>query len=124
MFASGGKIRFLSETKSYLFLKDLTKGHFQMGTIPWVQFRGYKNHKEDPLYVPFATDAERELASIRFWVSKNTNLKEVNVNCRVGCCILILTDREPIYPSGAFLLIVKFIFQEGVQFRPIRIKIL
>lgn len=46
--------------------------------------RGYKNHKEDPLYVPFATDPERELASIRFWVAKNTNLKEVNVNCRVG----------------------------------------
>ena len=46
--------------------------------------REYYKHKEDPLYVPFATDAERELASIRFWVSKNTNLKGVNVNCRVG----------------------------------------
>ena len=52
--------------------------------LPSLCLRGYKNHKEDPLYVPFATDSERELASIRFWVAKNTNLKEVNVNCRVG----------------------------------------
>ncbi|KAK8828192.1 hypothetical protein WA538_002705, partial [Blastocystis sp. DL] len=34
------------------------------------------------LYVPFATDFKREHASIMFWVSKNTNLKEVNVNIR------------------------------------------
>lgn len=55
----------------------------RVSVVPVNLCRGYKNHKEDPLYVPFATDAERELASIRFWVSKNTNLKEVNVNCRV-----------------------------------------
>ena len=53
--------------------------------------REYYKHKEDPLYVPFATDAERELASIRFWVSKNTNLKGVNVNCRVGLSGRILS---------------------------------
>ena len=34
------------------------------------------------MYVPFATDFDREHASIMFWVSKNTNLKEVNVNIR------------------------------------------
>lgn len=42
------------------------------------------SHKQDTLYLPFATDYEREHASIMFWVSKNTNLKEVNVNIRVG----------------------------------------
>ena len=41
-------------------------------------------HSQDTLYLPFATDYEREHASIMFWVSKNTNLKEVNVNIRVG----------------------------------------
>ena len=45
--------------------------------------RNYTIHDQDPLYIPFVTDLEREQASIMFWVSKNTNLKEVNVNIRV-----------------------------------------
>lgn len=83
MLARGGKIRFLSGVKSLSLLRCQAASCLRDFPIPLVQVRGYKNHKEDPLYVPFATDAERELASIRFWVSKNTNLKEVNVNCRV-----------------------------------------
>ena len=83
MFVSGGKIRFLSEIKSFSLLRSQAATCLRVCPAPFIQKRGYKNHKEDPLYVPFATDAERELASIRFWVSKNTNLKEVNVNCRV-----------------------------------------
>lgn len=43
----------------------------------------YSSRSQDPLYVPFVTDLSREQASIMFWVSKNTNLKEVNVNLRV-----------------------------------------
>lgn len=77
--------------------------------------RMYYKHKEDPLYVPFATDAERELASIRFWVSKNTNLKGVNVNCRVGPCGAELTRSTPIFHSGVFLLIAISISTEDVQ---------
>ena len=45
--------------------------------------RPYSSRSQDPLYVPFVTDLSREQASIMFWVSKNTNLKEVNVNLRV-----------------------------------------
>ena len=83
MFLSGGKIRFLTEIRSFSLRGHHLVGSFQNPLLLQIQKRGYKNHSEDPLYVPFATDAERELASIRFWVSKNTNLKDVNVNCRV-----------------------------------------
>ena len=80
--------------------------------------RGYFNHKEDPLYVPFATDAERELASIQFWVTKNTNLKEVNISLRV-----ILEESNnlcsvPIFPFGVFLLIAMFISPKDVLYHP------
>lgn len=77
--------------------------------------RTYYKHKEDPLYVPFATDAERELASIRFWVSKNTNLKGVNVNCRVGASEAKLTSSMLIFHSGVFLLIAISTSTEGAQ---------
>lgn len=30
--------------------------------LPSLFLRGYKNHKEDPLYVPFATDSERGIS--------------------------------------------------------------
>ena len=86
--------------------------------------RMYYKHKEDPLYVPFATDSERELASIRFWVSKNTNLKGVNVNCRVGDCKAKLSSSTRIFHSGVFLLIVISISTEGVQSLHTLIKIL
>ena len=43
------------------------------------------SHNQEMLYVPFATDFKREHASIMFWVSKNTNLKEVNVTKRKKC---------------------------------------
>lgn len=76
--------------------------------------RGYFNHKEDPLYVPFVTDAERELASIQFWVAKNTNLKEVSISLRraylpfwsfsfdcyihfsKGCAVSSYSDADPV----------------------------
>ena len=89
MFSCGGKVRFLSELKSLSLQRRSTQSILQVLPKPFIQLRGFKNHKEDPLYVPFATDAERELASIRFWVSKNTNLKEVNVNCRVSSLLSI-----------------------------------
>lgn len=85
--------------------------------------RMYYKHKEDPLYVPFATDAERELASIRFWVSKNTNLKGVNVNCRVGASEAKLTSSMLIFHSGVFLLIAISTSMEGAQSPHILIKI-
>ena len=53
-----------------------------------VRFSSYR--RDDTVYVPFATDFDREHASIMFWVSKNTNLKEVNVNIRVRCLFLLL----------------------------------
>ena len=52
---------------------------FLVSSLP----RFYSARNQDPLYVPFVTDLAREQASIMFWVSKNTNLKEVNVNLRV-----------------------------------------
>lgn len=92
MFTGGGRIRFLSGIHSFSLQKWQTKMYQRVSVVPVNLCRGYKNHKEDPLYVPFATDAERELASIRFWVSKNTNLKEVNVNCRVIFIQFFLID--------------------------------
>lgn len=85
--------------------------------------RGYFNHKEDPLYVPFATDSERELASIQFWVTKNTNLKEVNISLRVVLRELNIICSVRIFPFGVFLLIAMFISQRDVQYRPIQIQI-
>jgi heat shock protein 40 len=85
--------------------------------------RGYFNHKEDPLYVPFATDAERELASIQFWVTKNTNLKEVNISLRVILGELIIMCSVPIFPFGVFLLIATFISQKDVPYHPIQMRI-
>ena len=123
MFVGGGKIRFLSEIKSFSLLKSRATTCLRVHPMSLIQKRGYKNHKEDPLYVPFATDAERELASIRFWVSKNTNLKEVNVNCRVLVYICDMIRSERIYPSGAFLSNAKSILMEDVPFHSIRIKI-
>ena len=58
------------------------------GSALWILSRQRRQfsatHSQDTLYLPFATDYNREHASIMFWVSKNTNLKEVNVNIRVG----------------------------------------
>ena len=73
----------LQNYRSLSLLTQSLNHSSECSLLPSLLIRGYKNHKEDPLYVPFATDPERELASIRFWVAKNTNLKEVNVNCRV-----------------------------------------
>ena len=44
--------------------------------------------KDETLYVPFLTDAERERASIFFWVTRNTNLKGVNVTKKVHMLFL------------------------------------
>ena len=91
--------------------------------VPPCFARMYYKHKEDPLYVPFATDAERELASIRFWVSKNTNLKGVNVNCRVGASEAKLMRSMLTFHSGVFLLIAISTSTEDAQFLHTLIKI-
>ena len=81
------------------------------------------SHNQDMLYVPFATDFQREHASIMFWVSKNTNLKEVNVNIRVLCSIALIDScRGPIFPFGAFPLIVIFTSTTALQCRAIPTK--
>ena len=85
--------------------------------------RGYFNHKEDPLYVPFVTDAERELASIQFWVAKNTNLKEVSISLRVYGRQTILTRSERIFPFGVFRSFVTSISRRDVPCRPIQMPI-
>ena len=69
----------------------------------------FSSHSQEQLYIPFAIDSAREHASIKFWVSKNTNLREVNVNIRVWCNRMILYCREHIYLSGVFHLIVMYI---------------
>lgn len=68
--------------------------------------RQMSSTKDETLYVPFLTDAERERASIFFWVTRNTNLKGVNVTKKVGTFQTVLNGREPISPSGVFHLIV------------------
>ena len=45
--------------------------------------RHMSSTRDNTLYVPFLTDAERERASIFFWVTRNTNLKGVNVTKKV-----------------------------------------
>lgn len=45
--------------------------------------RHMSSARDNTLYVPFLTDAERERASIFFWVTRNTNLKGVNVTKKV-----------------------------------------
>ena len=107
MFLSGGKVRFLKEIRSFSLRRHQLVGSFHNPLLSNIQKRGYKNHSEDPLYVPFATDAERELASIRFWVSKNTNLKDVNVNCRVSC--LIAKTNEIICIEDVFAILEFFL---------------
>lgn len=57
--------------------------------LPTVFGRYAGSRSKEQLYVPFETDFDREHASIMFWVTKNTNLKEVNVNIRV---FLLLDD--------------------------------
>ena len=44
---------------------------------------GMRKMVSNTIVAAFVTDLSREQASIMFWVSKNTNLKEVNVNLRV-----------------------------------------
>lgn len=102
--------RVLASSKSFL-LNPRARSRF---------LRGYFNHKEDPLYVPFVTDAERELASIQFWVAKNTNLKEVNISLRVHGRQTVLTPSERIFPFGVFRSIVTSISRRDVPYRPIR----
>lgn len=73
--------------------------------------------------MPFATDFQREHASIMFWVSKNTNLKEVNVNIRVSeLSAAVHSRREPIFLSGVFPLTAIFILTTASPCRAIRIK--
>lgn len=67
--------------------------------------RYMSSHSQEQLYIPFATDVDREHASIMFWVSKNTNLKEVNVNIRVVLQFWSLFLRERTYRFGVFPLI-------------------
>ena len=81
------------------------------------------SHNQEMLYVPFATDFKREHASIMFWVSKNTNLKEVNVNIRVSLSISPAhLRREPIFLSGVFPSIATFISITVLLYRAIRTK--
>ena len=81
------------------------------------------SHSQDPLYVPFATDFRRDHASIMFWVSKNTNLKEVNVNIRVALLtVAVYSCREPTFPSGVFPSTATFISITALPCRAIRIK--
>lgn len=56
---------------------------FQLLGIQNIFSKSFSSHSQEQQYIPFATDVAREHASIKFWVSKNTNLKEVNVNIRV-----------------------------------------
>lgn len=69
------------------------------------------SHNQEMLYVPFATDFKREHASIMFWVSKNTNLKEVNVNIRVSLSILQLICVESLSSFLEFFLRLLHSFQ-------------
>ena len=73
--------------------------------------------------MPFVTDAERELASIQFWVAKNTNLKEVSISLRVYGRQTILTRSERIFPFGVFRSIVTSISRRDVPCRPIQMPI-
>ena len=73
-------------SKSYAFAKTLSPSLKQMiWKTPTVSMFGRRlgSRSKEQLYIPFETDFDREHASIMFWVTKNTNLKEVNVNIRV-----------------------------------------
>lgn len=82
-------LSFLSRRSSLLIRKAATyRNCFESNSRHSLQnsinlYRSLSSHSQEHLYIPFATDVAREHASIMFWVSKNTNLKEVNVNIRV-----------------------------------------
>lgn len=91
-------LSFLSRRSSLLIKKAATyRNCLKSNSICSLQnpidlSRSFSSHSQEHMYIPFATDGAREHASIMFWVSKNTNLKEVNVNirvCSLFCGIII-----------------------------------
>lgn len=77
-------------TKTIFVRNKVNSALFQRTGNPLLFSKSFSSHSQEQLYIPFAIDSAREHASIKFWVSKNTNLREVNVNIRVLCKIMIL----------------------------------
>ena len=79
-------LSFLGKRSGFLLMKAIPRANrapFQRFAIQNCFSKSFSSHSQEQQYIPFATDVAREHASIKFWVSKNTNLKEVNVNIRV-----------------------------------------
>ena len=93
---------FLSKRSSLLIRKVTTHNTSLCSNLNPVSggkllfYRSFSSHSQDQLYIPFATDSQREYASIMFCVSKHTNLKEVNVNIRVISAIFLFNNVESI----------------------------
>lgn len=93
---------FLSKRSSLLIRKVTTHNKSFFSNLSPVSggklsfYRSFSSHSQEQLYIPFATDSQREHASITFWVSKHTNLKEVNVNIRVISVIFLFNNVESI----------------------------
>ena len=80
-------------SKSYTIAKTLSPSlKHTIWKTPTVSVFGRwsGSRSKEQLYIPFETDYDREHASIMFWVTKNTNLKEVNVNIRVALCGIVI----------------------------------